>query len=142
MQVAAPRLGADVHVAVAVDVRCDAFVAPGTLQDHVLAPTPGPPVGVLPDEPAAFAPRAGAAQGALAGEDVRIAVAVEIGHAERMEVAFIRGNGMAGPVSAPTVPVLEPVHPSPLAAGVGVGHDHVVVSVLVQIDHPGTWWCP
>ncbi len=55
MEVAVPRLGEDLHVAVGVHVGGHAFVAPEAFEDEVLVPRPASAVGVLPDEPAALA---------------------------------------------------------------------------------------
>ena len=50
MLVAAPGLGANVNVAVAIHVGGLGLVTSLAFEDHVLGPSAGPTVGVLPDE--------------------------------------------------------------------------------------------
>ena len=79
MFVSVPGFRADVDIAVAIHVGCLCFVASFSAEDKMLLPLLALAVDILPDEP--LVGRLGGER-ASAGEDIEVAVVVEVGHGQ------------------------------------------------------------
>lgn len=130
VEVAVPGLGENVDVAVLVDVGADRFVGGSAGCDDMLSPLLAKAVCVFPDEPAVLA----FSERAAAGEDVGVAVGVEIGDADGVEVLVVTGeaNEDTRPSAASSVIVSEPGDPS--AEDVAFCLDEVEISVGVEVE--------
>jgi hypothetical protein len=130
-----PEFADQVHVSVAVKVGGNRGVAAQVgVQDHAFHKLLALAVRILPKEPPRR-PRAGNAFH-LAGEDIRIAVVVEIGDDQRVVRApqgRIPGGQLVGtPSPAAPVRVLQPGDSS--ALNLVFGHDQIVVAVAIDVQ--------